>query len=145
MLDCIGSCAGTGIGTTLYRRWWLCWQGNQCTVVIILLVIVDLSDLSNFSALFLLFLLFMNFHLLPLYSRNFCMSLITVLHLMKRQIKCENCQCFDHAPEQVNGCSIWTCRIKIANNLMWHASIHIFFPFLSSPFFPCHSMTYDQN
>lgn len=36
--------------TTMYRRWWLCRQGNRSTVVIVLLVIVDLSDRSNFSA-----------------------------------------------------------------------------------------------
>lgn len=69
--------------------------------MIILPVIVDLSDRSNFSPLSLSFLLFTNFRLLPLYSRNFCMSPLTALHPMKRQMTSENCQCFDHAPEQV--------------------------------------------
>lgn len=119
--------------TTMYRRWWLCRQGNRSTVVIVLLVIVDLSDRSNFSALSLSFLLFTNFHLLPLYSRNFCMSPLTVLHPMKRRMTSEIASALTMLLSRFNGCSIRTCRIQIANNLKWHASIHIFFPFLFSP------------
>lgn len=134
MLDCIGSCAGIGIGTTLYRRWWLCRQGNRSTVVIVLLVIVDLSDRSNFSA----FSPFRFFYL-RIFICYLCTRGIFACHHSRCYIRWKGgwhlkiASALTMLLSRFNGCSIRTCRIQIANNLKWHASIHIFFPFLFSP------------